>query len=59
MIDDTKIYLMTYIEKGLYGDKVMVSHGVGNNTLKNHCLPPEPLSFYNPKHDEAGPYIDA
>ncbi len=58
-LTDDKIYLMTYTEEGPLGDRVVVSHGVGNNTLKTHCLPPEPLSFYNPKHDEAGAYIDA
>lgn len=56
IIDDTRIYLITFKDdKG----RVFVSHGVGNNTLENYCLPPEPLSAFKPSKDENGVYISA
>jgi len=59
---DSKIYLITCeIECDRTKGKkiVIVSHGIGNNTLQNYCLPPEPLSEFKPKHDHNGAYIDA
>ena len=57
-MSDTKIYLVTFVGMGPLGERTLVSHGVGNNTLSNHCLPPDPVSFFNPKYDGVGPYID-
>lgn len=53
---DSKIYLMTYDENG----KRFVSHGVGDETLKNYVLPQEPLSEFRPFYqDDNGYYIEA
>ena len=50
-----RIYLITYCDND-YGK--LVSHGVGEDTLKIHCLPPEPLNNFSPQFDAAGaPYI--
>jgi len=54
-MNDTKIYLITFKDENT--QKIMVSHGIGNNTLKNICLPPEELRFFRPKQDDAGYYI--
>lgn len=62
---DTKIYLITCmaeVERNGYptGRKeLVVSHGVGNNTLKNYVLPTEHPTYFHPKRDAAGEYIDA
>lgn len=53
-MNDTKIYLITFKQ----GNEILVSHGVGNNTLENYCLPPEPLANFRPKRDEIGLYIN-
>jgi hypothetical protein len=37
--------------------KIMISHGVGNITLKTYCLPPEPLKNFNPSRNELGYYV--
>lgn len=62
---DTKIYLITYLEDitDRYGiptgkKRTIVSHGVGNNTLRNVVLPQEPPESFAPKRDEEGLYID-
>jgi len=50
-----KIRLITYSANG----QQLVSHGVEEDSLKNVCLPPEPLSTFNPKRDGLGFYIYA
>jgi len=62
---DTKIYLITcqtdVLTKGVPTGKkeAVVSHGVGNNTLKNYILPTDHPSSFNPKRDDQGLYITA
>lgn len=67
---DTKIYLVTCLEE-YSNEKVqgcpiklrhpytVVSHGVGNNTGRNYCLPCERPEFFKPKFDDIGMYINA
>lgn len=55
-MNDTKIYLITFKDKN---DNRLVSHGIGNNTLDNYCLPPEPIRNFEPRKDEHGLYIAA
>jgi len=55
MDEDTKIYLITF--KNETTGEVLVSHGVGNNTLKNVCLPQESVRNFNAKHDNIGIFI--
>lgn len=64
-MQDTKIYLITCVSDVLdaSGNKtgrkeVIVSHGVGNKTLKNYCLPSEPPHTFRPKKDSEGLYIE-
>lgn len=50
-----RIYLITYV----HGNERVVSHGVGEDTLKNYILPPEPLRNFCPKYDKSNePYIE-
>lgn len=65
-MEDTKIYLILCEEeiRSIHGHPIgrkrtVVSHGVGNNTLRNYCLPPEPPENFKPKRDAEGIYIDA
>ena len=65
-MEDTKIYLITCVVdvEGRFGypigkREVLVSHGVGNNTLNNYCLPCDPPRAFNPEYDEQGVYIEA
>ena len=54
MTDDTKIYLVTFRDVNL---KLCVSHGAGNNSLRNYCLPQETIESFNPKRDSIGYYV--
>lgn len=63
---DTKIYLITCVVDVLdaRGNKTgrketVVSHGVGNNSLTNYCLPTDPPHTFRPKVDSEGIFIDA
>ncbi len=57
-MQDTKIYLVTFMERQKNNQVLkMVSHGVGNNTLLNYCLPPDPPHAFPTRHDEVGIYI--
>lgn len=64
-MEDTKIYLIE-CKSNVYGrdghptgeTEIVVSHGVGDMTLTNYCLPAEPIVNFNPKRDEGGMYID-
>jgi len=54
-MQDTKIYLvLCKDEKG----HDIVSHGVGNITLRDHILPCEPVASFNPKKDAEGWFVD-
>ena len=59
-MEDDKIYLITFehIDEHDGHTQMLVSHGVGNNTLNNYCLPPDPLYCFPVKYDECGPYIE-
>lgn len=48
LLDDDKIYLITYGEKVKYSSKrvIKVSHGVGNNSLVNYVLQDDLLDYY-------------
>lgn len=50
---DTKIYLITFEEDG----RLLVSHGVGNLSLKNYILPVMPVSDFKPLQDQEGFYL--
>lgn len=54
MLLDSKIYLITFMENG----KELVSHGIGDATLKTYCLSVDPVKDYKPKKDYEGWYID-
>jgi len=54
MLLDSKIYLITFMENG----KELVSHGIGDATLKTYCLLVDPVKDYKPKRDREGWYID-
>lgn len=54
MLYDTKIYLITYMEKG----QELVSHGIGDFTLKTYILSQDPVAHYAPKRDFEGWFID-
>ena len=61
---DTKIYVITCMEKNKFTHRMeeIVSHGVGDSTLKNYILSNETLREYvaagTIKHDSNGdPYI--
>lgn len=49
-----KIYLITFMENG----EELVSHGIGDVTLKIYCLLVDPVNYYKPKRDYEGWYID-
>lgn len=54
MLRDSKIYLITYMEKG----RELVSHGIGDYTLKTYVLSQDPIGHYKPKRDYEGWYVD-
>ncbi|WP_224962615.1 hypothetical protein [Geomonas subterranea] len=54
MLQDSKIYLITFMEKG----QELVSHGIGDVTLKTYILSQDPVSHYKPKRDFEGWYVD-
>lgn len=54
MIQDSKIYLITYMEKG----RELVSHGIGDATLKTYIISQDPVTHYKPKRDDEGWYVD-
>lgn len=57
-MNDTKAYIVTYIEE-IKGRRMrFVSHAIGNNTLENYILPQEPLSDFPCKQDAERYYID-
>lgn len=60
-MNDTKIYLITIKEKNEKTGKIeiIVSHGVGDNTLKNYILPNETLDSFKPNKDDNGHFIYA
>ena len=56
---DTKTYLITTTERNRRTGRTeaIVSHGIGNNTMKNYILSQDPLHCYAPQRDAEGPYI--
>ena len=65
MFKDERIYLIEceVAVKNLQGNKTgevktLVSHGVGEDSMKTICLPTQSLHCFNPKFDNNGdPYI--
>lgn len=54
MLLDSKIYLITYME----GGRELVSHGIGDASLKTYILSQDPPSHFQPKRDFEGLYIE-
>ena len=49
---DQRMYLITYKETdrdSFYYGRSLVSHGVGDVTLRAYCLPPEPIEHFDGK----------
>ena len=64
-MEDDKIYLITCEtdvrdKQGRKTGRVetVVSHGVGNHSLRNYILPCDSLRCFNPKFDGEGAYIN-
>ena len=50
--EDERIYLITYKETNkdsFYHGRILVSHGVGNFSLRQYCLPSEPIEHFEGK----------
>lgn len=56
---DDKIYLITVKETDERGiTETIVSHGVGNDSLKNYVMPNLPLFYFKYFQDDGGIYVE-